>query len=427
MSKEENLDDFLSSSGHEDKTPASPQQQCTQSNPSSPQAANSSIEKDIDNSDSSSCGYNDVPKLFDQTQPPEVVQPSSSRNNPDIPSSAVDPLENDIDEAIDLLMNRFVLPSEEIKGPLLQLVERRRIQALYDGDYDKAEYQDKIVSVLQMVTNMEQQKQAEGRSIDALYVRWQHLQKQQNEITQRWDEKINKFKDECDEKLDRINEQQEKEIDEFLDKWKDPNFLRPFNKPSSRLLQVREQEKAMAISRMYAQAKEMKAVADKMQLEETRAAQQRINEQMTIERNKLAIKHDKELKAHKTYRSRTVKAYEAEKQKELRPVITALGQIKAKKVSPSKMKSSQLPALPPTARGSESESTAAAGSLYSPRTQTRYSHFRSEKKTVRLDVVPVDEATLAKMKRPVTTTRAKSSQSKKAPTTPSAMPRASRR
>lgn len=381
------------------------------------------------------------PEIFDTTQPPEVVQPSSDLQTDK--SSTSSKTENDdsqneeqdreLDEAIDELVHRFKPPPQELRQPMMQYLERRRVEALIAGDYDLAEKQDKIAGILQTVLQNEQQKVNEEKTIDILYGRWQQLISKQNNVNAKWDAKVQEFIADSDKQKEEMEIAHEEEVENFLSKWKDPNFLRPFNKPSSKLLQLREQEKAMAISRMYSQAKEMKAIADRLQREETQQAQAKISATMTMERNKLAAKQNKEVNAWNSYRQRMLKSFQAERQKELRPIQTAMQQIKAKKSSPMKgsgakrqhygISNSALPVLPnsraestlsetstrsahPSKKGSNGSAANANNNNnnnFSPRTQAIYTRFRSEKKTTLLDITPVDEATLLAMKKPPTT------------------------
>jgi hypothetical protein len=271
------------------------------------------------------------------------------------------------------------------------------------GDYDRAEEQDRIAQLLQTTIQNAEQKRNENLSINRLYERWQQLQKDQQEITEKWDQRLHEIMNECDEQQTQLHIQQTEEIERFIGKWKDPGFLRPFTKPTQKLLQLREQERAMGLARMYAQAKEMKVVADRLQREETQAAQTRINGQMTAERQKIGRRHDRELKILILKRDQEMKSIRERKQKELRPVLTAIQQIKAKKGKPFRHPSS-LPALPARA---ENVSAAGQENLCSPRTAARYSVYRAEKKTVMLEVVPVDEQMIAQLRKP-TTGRAKS-------------------
>jgi len=175
--------------------------------------------------------------------------------------------------------------------------------------------------------------------------------------------------------------------------------LRPYTKPSSRLLQLREQERSMGIARMYSQAKDMKMVADRLQRKETQAAQTRIAQQMAVERQKLSLRHQREAQALEVYKERTIRAIRNEKLKELRPILTALRQIKAKKTAPKRN--------PFTPMREENSLLAVQDNLASPKAAKRFAQFRAEKKTTLLDVGPVDDQLLAQMKKP-TVTRTKS-------------------
>jgi hypothetical protein len=263
------------------------------------------------------------------------------------------------------------------------------------GDYDGAAYHDKIANLLQTLAQKAEQQQLEARVLDQLYQRWQNLQQTQQEINSRWDSTIQSFIDDSARQELALQAKHEEELDGFVEQWKDPMFVRQFSKPSAKLVELREQERSLGISRMYGQAKEVKALADRMQREETNAAQARINAQMSLEREVVAVRQEKELISLAAHRDRTLKGMQSQKEKELRPVLTAIQQIKAKKLSIHKTQSS-LPSLPPGRANTSS-------GRYLNVTQARYAQFRMEKRRVLLDVAPVDDQMIAQMKRPTTT------------------------
>jgi uncharacterized membrane protein YqiK len=215
-----------------------------------------------------------------------------------------------------------------------------------------------------------------------------------------WDHKKCEFLCGLEKQLETLRSEYSVEAELFVAKWKDPAFLRQFSKASTKLSELRDQEHAMGLARMYGQAKEVRAIADRLQREETQAAQARISAQMATERHKLCEKHEKAIQAIIAYRDRTLAAMEREREKELRPIQTALQQLKAKKTLPSQRPSS-LPALSSRRSGSVCGSTAREA-LCSARTAARYSQFRTEKRATVLDVGPADDATLAEMKSPPT-------------------------
>jgi hypothetical protein len=346
---------------------------------------------------------------FYATEPHEVIEPGE--NDLGLVVDDLVPVsfrsDSDVDAIVFNLMGRATLPSPEWQAKLPEILEERRLEALMNGDYDTAEHQDKIMGTLQSLIQKAEQKQSEERSIDMLYQRWQHLQTKQQEITSRWDTKIRELLEESETQRLALQSKHDEELEQFIAKWKDPGFLRPFNKPSPKLIQLREQERAMGLSRMYAKAKETKGVADRLQREETQAAQSRINAQMASERHTLGVKQEKELISLAAHRDRTVKAMQGEKARELKPVTMAIQQIKAKKSAVPKMPSS-LPSLPTARADSGSTAGHSQEGSGSPGTQARYAHFRSEKRQTLLDVAPVDDQVIAQMKKPLKT-RAKTS------------------
>jgi hypothetical protein len=336
-------------------------------------------------------------ELFKETRSLDVITPTL-----DQVSSPHSPRNLEFEISIDLLREKNAIPPPEIRPAIAQLLEERRVGALMDGDYDSAAEYDRLFQVLQSAIQLEEQKKNEDHVIEVLYQRWQQLQSQQKDVNDKWDQKMTDFLSENDKQQEILREQQHVQIELFLGKWKDPNFLRAFSKPSPKLIQLREQERAMGLARMYSQAKEVRTMADRLQREETQAAQARIHTQMTNERHKLSDKHEKECQALSAYRERMLRSIQMERQKELRPIQTAIQQLKAKKTPPVKRPSS-LPSLPSRrADSSCGSSFLAQDSLCSARTAVRYSIFKSERKTTVLDVGPVDDRLLAQMKSPPT-------------------------
>jgi hypothetical protein len=242
--------------------------------------------------------------------------------------------ESELDSTINALVINAVVPDSELRPQIEAILEKRRKDAIMAGEYDRAAEQDCILHLLQTSIQMAEHKRNGDWSIDRLYARWQELENLQQEITEKWDAKICELMAKNDEEQSLLQAQQSQEIEHFIAKWKDPVFLRPFTKPSSKLLMLREQEHHMGLSRRYAQAKETKAFADRLQRDETQAAQARINAQMIIERQKLSATHERELKALAIKRDQVAQSAREQRQKELRPVLDALLQIKAKKVTP---------------------------------------------------------------------------------------------
>lgn len=133
---------------------------------------NKSSDKETDNNDQNENkdkNNNDNPQeIFETTLPPQTIPPTQDlQDNKSSSSSSLssnadneDHLKNDkeLDEAIYELVHHFKPPAQELRTPITQLLERRRVEALIAGDYDLAEEQDKIAGILNTVLQNEQQK-----------------------------------------------------------------------------------------------------------------------------------------------------------------------------------------------------------------------------------------------------------------------------
>jgi hypothetical protein len=249
------------------------------------------------------------------------------------------------------------------------------------GDYDMAGFHDRNYQLYLYSVKLDEERMNEDNRIDLLFQRWQSLQADMQEVNDKWDKRMNDYAQDDQNRWNKLIEAQNVEIGEFVEFWKDPVNLRTYNKPSSRLLQLREQERYMAVVRMYAEAKELKVVADRVQREETEQAQKRINDGMRIDRIKLEEKHQKERERHLNHRRQSLSAMELERQHELGPITTAMQQIRFKKPVQNTLKSSRV----------IQERGEGVGPAISPRTRELYSVFRSQKKTDRLPVRGAEE------------------------------------
>jgi hypothetical protein len=201
--------------------------------------------------------------LFETTLPSDVLPPDSEDHTPSTSEIGGPANDSDLDSAINALMFNAVVPQPEIRPQIEQILETRRIAAIMAGDYARAEGQDRILRLLQTSIQTAEQKRSEDSSVDQLYARWQKLERLQQEITEKWDAQLRELMAKNDEEQSLLQAQQSQEIEHFIAKWKEPAFLRPFTKPTQKLLQLREQERHMGLSRMYVQANEAKVVADR--------------------------------------------------------------------------------------------------------------------------------------------------------------------
>jgi hypothetical protein len=114
-------------------------------------------------------------------------------------------------------------------------------------------------------------------------------------------------------------------------------------------------------------------------------AQTGISAQMAAEQNRLSVKHERDMISPAEYRQRGIKWCRAEKAKELRPMQSALLQMKAKKTTPVR-----LPSLPHQGETLLRQRTCAHAVFLL--------QIREKKNGPR--VAPIDDALLEQMKKP---------------------------
>lgn len=342
----------------------------------------SSVKKAQDLSSSSSARSNRSATSSSKPPPPKKqTKPKKAAEDQDEedPNMCCGYPVSEIETHISALVDSYQPPPLEMRNPVVQLINRRRVAALIASDYDAAEEQDKIHEIYNYVMHLEHERLTKSNKIDLLFERWQQLQADQRAINEKWNKKMDAYMAEDQAKWDKMIEDQDREVAEHVEKWKDPKTLRQFNKPSGRLLQMREQEKHMAVTRMYQQARQMKAAADAVQREETEAAQKRMREQMALEKKRMDEKHEEDKQKHLRGRQRNLGFMEKERQQELKPIINAMTQIKAKKTGAGGVSKATMTRT----RGKEERIE-----TLSPRTQKKYATYKAEKKNEKLPLKP---------------------------------------
>ena len=72
----------------------------------------------------------------------------------------------EIQAHIDKLLDEYQPPPLEMRNPVVQLINRRRVAALIASDYDAAEEQDKIHEVYNYVMHLENERLNKDNKID---------------------------------------------------------------------------------------------------------------------------------------------------------------------------------------------------------------------------------------------------------------------
>lgn len=284
-------------------------------------------------------------------------------------------------------------PPANLRPGIVQYINRKKATALMDSDYDAAEQLDQQMLELAKLgydnpNDLHARlKNLENRSSD--------LQGEKRAMEEKWAEKMEKHEEECEQRLEKLKEKQLAELDDYKQKWQSQEFCRAFSKPSVRLLQLRHQEKKMALSRRYQDAKVQKRIADELQAQEERQAEALLEEAIRRELQTLREKHWREENKLREYNEKTRMEMEAQKSRELEPYDSAIKAIGHKKTEKPNPRFTKLPQSLTSAVAGQAAGSGPQPTIATPRTVTRMKQFRTEKKG-NLNINPVDDETLSR-------------------------------
>lgn len=304
----------------------------------------------------------------------------------------VDPKE--VEDALESLINHQTQPVEQLHDPVMQLINRKKLDALIERDYDLAEKYDQTAEILQKGGDdllFERDERIRKSTMDD---RADSISERRNNLQQKYDNKIEELKTERRTALENLQIQQENENESFKSKWRDPNFISKYKRPSPELLQLRYIEKKLALSKFYDEAKEKKIHADKQQKIEEKQTQFIIEKEMKKDFFRMKDAQLFQLKKVAEYYDSQIKSIELQRDKELKAIDYALKQVEIKKNTVPNRKLHSIPKELTMMNDKYTDTSSTA--KMSPRTLAKLAKFRVEKKG-KISVSPISESTFSKL------------------------------
>lgn len=222
------------------------------------------------------------------------------------------------------IQNHKNKPPLSQKTRIMQVIVRRKIDAAACKNYAEA---SKLSKVEEKLKNYFEEAKESDRvrkrsyygisSSDQLKTR---LQKINNE----YDRKIEMYKRSREQFMDQLYNDQQNELAEFGKKWNNPNSFLDLAKPSSHLLQLREIERKKVLLMDYEGAEQTKAIADKLERQETAQSQQKAVQAMKLQLKQLEAKHQQEIEGAETLTKRGIDHLLKERAQIVEPLEKAL-------------------------------------------------------------------------------------------------------
>lgn len=218
---------------------------------------------------------------------PRGLKPAPSTCNPEylaIPRLQRNSIENKIDDifrGISINTVEFDL----IPTVIICLKERKR-KAILKGDYQLSQAIEVMVNRFVSIQLQKKEREIKEAKLDDLNFQLEQAQEAMKNLTEKWNKRVEAFNQEQSEASAQFERKQIQRLEDF-----DANIptALPANycKLSSQLLDMREIERHLVLTKRYNEATSLKKQCDKMEREETAAQKQKFMKIVQAKRQKL--------------------------------------------------------------------------------------------------------------------------------------------
>jgi hypothetical protein len=291
------------------------------------------------------------------------------------------------DSLCDALLKQYirkgVLPEVEQRMPLVQYIQRQKVNAVCASRFAEA-------GILQQISQKILQAIALANSEGHYGVRVYSLEDKLVETV----EKIKVFqketarivKEEQKRWRDRRHELDEKHLRElsvFETKWNDEEFLRQFAKPSSHLLSLKRTERNLVLSKEFERAEEAKKEVVRLEKEESVEAQKHAEYEMKKQQIRLLERQVTEARALADAADKAILAMESERLQLLEGLLARQVKLEAELEAAKSIKPTCLPSLKQTKGQEKTEA------VMTPRTAQRYAVYKAVMNRPKVTVKPL--------------------------------------
>ena len=186
------------------------------------------------------------------------------------------------------------LPNLNKVTELLQYLQRQKVNCLQQSKYKEAHNYDVLY---EEITTYVEKIEITGTNEKKIKTMESKIKDVEEELTRAQEEveyEVQQQTKAKEAKIKKLEEQQQVELEQFEEKWNDENFLRKFEKPSNKLLQLITIERSLVQSGKYEDAESIRTQIEELEIAESEAAQERARNEMTLQQSKILTKHERE-------------------------------------------------------------------------------------------------------------------------------------
>ncbi|KAH0786738.1 hypothetical protein GPJ56_009370 [Histomonas meleagridis] len=315
------------------------------------------------------------------------LSPSSTSSSASYSSSEsiYEYTKKELEDALSLMLKRKSLPPYEMRPSLINYARKLSTQKLLEEEYDEASELDMAIDILYSSIQHDNNESDMQNASNILQQRLDNAKSREKQLREKWDEVIQQNMEEADEKIDELKKRHKEEIEEFEKEWSKPEVMNRFNKPSSELLQIRKQQKSLALIHDFTRAKQMKIEAEALERKETSIATKKFRESMKSSFEQLLETQKNELSCLMMSIENQRAILETYKNSELETAAATVKQIEAKLNQSKSAKKPVVfvPRVQQRSQVSQSQNAAVTG-VISQRTRSRLAKYRKSSDKVRL-------------------------------------------
>lgn len=338
---------------------------------------------------------NSAGNTYQNSENGEDNPPSSTQNIPSIKNESIEENEeNEENDAVQLALKNLLIsrqiPPENVQPQVLRALKTLILNSLIEEDYDRAKQLEDLLKYVS--DNYESQANQTLRNMQAkaienrISLAYEILNKKNAE----WDDIFIMFKDDQKKRRFELDEKLANQQKMFESYWSNPNNLIMFNKPSPKLLELKKQQKILAITKNFEGAKQVKKMAEDLQIIETKEAQKRAVAAMKIQYQKLIDDQNREIDCFNEHEKRIEVFMKAERHKAIDPQIMLIRQLETIRDKDKPLNKKPRKVVFVSNRRTRTLRTETALPPASPRTSRAMSNFRFAEEPERLQITGIN-------------------------------------
>ena len=189
---------------------------------------------------------------------------------------------------------KFADPS--VIPQVLQYLQREKANQVTKSQYKDAFNTDELIKKIVQYSQTLQKNEAKDAKTGALESRINELDREIKDTQKEAEKRINDIKEKHEKQVTKVQQLQKEELQRLQDTWNDPAYLRRYEKPSAKLLQLSSVEHSLVSQGDFANADRIKNEIDELEIKESQEAQERATQEMLSQQQKMLAKHERENK-----------------------------------------------------------------------------------------------------------------------------------